>query len=348
MNILITTGARRIDFIEFFKNALKEAGISGNIVVVDSDYNAPSLQAADYAYVVPKQADDDYIDELLKVCKEREVDVLVPLNDLEAPKIAASKQLFTDKGITVLAPDQDIVDKVRDKGKYTQLLGPFGLKTPKTYFTVEETEKAIKNNEVDFPFIVKPRNGSGSIAMEIVHNLDQLNSAYKLAVQRLEESVLDTVTDKNSEDNVLIQEVIEGEKYSLDVVNDQNGNYLTSFARKQLAMRGGDIDKTITSNNEDILSLGRKLGENLKHEGYLNTDVFYDGKEYYVIDINPRFGGGYAFSHAAGANIPAAYIASLAGKEIKQEWLESTPDVELARYDVVTQIDETKVKYKNS
>ncbi|WP_100400276.1 ATP-grasp domain-containing protein [Bacillus sp. FJAT-44742] len=344
MNILLTSGARRIDFVEFFQQALKESGTLGNVIVADPDDNAPSLQVADLAYVIPTQTDDNYMDAIYNICEEHDIDVLIPLNDLEVPKISENKKKLEEKGITVICSDPDVVLQIRDKAYYRELLGKFGVKAPLTYMKVEEAKEAVENGEVEFPLIVKPRNGSASIGIEIVNTIEDLDSAYKLAIQKVKESPLDDATAEKAEDNIIIQDVVDGEKYSLDIVNDLDGNYLTAFARKQLAMRAGDVDRTLVTDEDEVLNLGRAIGNNLKHVGYLNTDVFYDGKDYYVIDMNPRFGGGYSFSHAAGANIPAAFVALGTGKKLKSEWLNSTPNMELARHDAVVEIRKEQIR----
>ncbi len=344
MNILLTSGARRIDFISFFQAALKDENLLGNVIVADPDKNAPSLQAADRSYVIPHQTDERYIEAVFSICKENNVNCLVPLNDWEVPKLADHKKELEALGVAVFTPSPDIVHKVRDKGMYHKLLGSYGVKAPRSYFTIEEAKEGLVNKEVIFPLIVKPRNGSASMGIEIVHNVEDMEFAYKLAVQTIKETPLDDATSKIPEENVIIQDVIEGEKFSLDIFNDLNGQFLTSLALKQLEMRGGDVDKAVSVRSNELFQIGKKIGENLKHVGYINTDVFYDGKDYYIIDINPRFGGSYALSHAAGANIPAAYIALARGKELKQEWLEDDADVELARHDTVVRINEGKVE----
>ncbi|WP_067727516.1 ATP-grasp domain-containing protein [Oceanobacillus damuensis] len=345
MNILLTSSARRIDFVGFFQEALKNAAIDGKVIVADPEYNAPSLQAGDESYVIPQQTDDRYMEAIIEICKRHNVDCLVPLNDWEVPKLSAHKQVLTEMGVSVFAPDENIVDKVRDKGKYRDLLKPLEVMAPLSYLHIEDAEKALEYNEVSFPLIVKPRNGSASIGIEFVHTVEDLKFAYQHAVQQIIETPLNDATYKRPEDNVIIQEVIEGEKFSVDMFNDLNGRFLASFIRKQLGMRGGDIDRCITVNTPELQSIAKKMGENLGHAGYMNADVYYDGSNYYVIDINPRFGGGYAFTHAAGANVPAAIIALTAGKEVKEEWLTSDSNVELARHDIVVSINKQKGKY---
>lgn len=81
MNILLTSTARRIDMVGFFKDALKQAGIDGKVIAADPEHNAPSLQAGDENYVIPEQTDSRYMEAILEICKKHEVDCLIPLND---------------------------------------------------------------------------------------------------------------------------------------------------------------------------------------------------------------------------------------------------------------------------
>ena len=62
MNILLTSTARRIDFVGFFQDALKNAGIGGKVIAADPEYNVPSLQTGDENYVIPEQTDSNYIE----------------------------------------------------------------------------------------------------------------------------------------------------------------------------------------------------------------------------------------------------------------------------------------------
>lgn len=343
MNILLTSTARRIDLVEFFQDALKSSGIEGKVITADPEYNAPSLQAGDENYVIPEQTDTNYMEAIVEICKKHHVDCLVPLNDWEVPKISAAKKELEKLGVSVFAPDANIVEKVRDKGKYRELLEPLNVKTPLSYLHVEDAKKALEKQEVSFPLIVKPRNGSASIAIEIIDNVEDMEFAYQNAVRKIKESPLDGDTFREPEDNVIIQEVIKGNKFSVDIFNDLNGRFLTSFARKQLGMRGGDIDRCITTNNPELTDIAQRLGRSFGHAGYMNTDVYFNGNDYYVIDINPRFGGGYAFTHLAGADIPATIIALTAGKEVQEDWLRQKSDIGLARHDIVVPINKQKV-----
>ena len=131
----------------------------------------------------------------------------------------------------------------------------------------------------------------------------------------------------------MIQERLHGQEYGLDVVNDLDGHYVTTFAKRKLAMRDGETDRACTEAHEGLLRLGEALGRTLKHRGNLDCDVFVSGNDCYVLEMNPRFGGGYPFSHVAGANLPAALIAWAQGQQPDPAWLTVEPGVRAAKCD---------------
>ena len=119
---------------------------------------------------------------------------------------------------------------------------------------------------------------------------------------------------------VIIQEKALGEEYGLDVVNDLEGNYVTTFVKHKLVMRSGETDIAETKKINELEKLGKNIGEKLKHRGNLDMDVFWDKSNPIILELNARFGGGYPASHIAGANIPKAYIAWASKQEPMEEW----------------------------
>lgn len=115
---------------------------------------------------------------------------------------------------------------------------------------------------------------------------------------------------------ILIQEVIKGPEYGLDIVNDLDGKYRGVSVKQKLAMRSGETDKAITVDNADIREIGATIGKALGHIGNLDCDVLERDGEYYVLELNPRFGGGYPFSQEAGVNIPKAIVAWVKGEDV--------------------------------
>ena len=93
------------------------------------------------------------------------------------------------------------------------------------------------------------------------------------------------------------------------------------------------LPHAVTVKDQRLEKLGQTIGENLGHVGILDCDLFVSDEGCSVIDLNPRIGGGYPFSHMAGANVPAALIAWINGEEADPRCFQIQPHVAVARCD---------------
>ncbi len=311
MNILFTCAGRRRYLLKYFKEII---GDSGKIIATDMQLSAPALTAADVKIQVPRVYAEDYIPTTLNICKEYKVDVLISLNDLELPILAERKSDFEAIGTKVIVSDSNVIDICFDKYKTAQFIESIGLNTPKTYVNYNEALEAIKAGKLHFPLIIKPRWGSGSIGLEFVDDLEELEMVYKLDRKKVMKSILATASVED--EFLLIQEVIKGPEYGLDIANDLNGKFRGVSVKQKLAMRSGETDKAITVDNPNIRDIGATIGNALGHIANLDCDILERDGKYYVLELNPRFGGGYPFSHEAGVNMPQAIISWIQGKDV--------------------------------
>ncbi|SNY99616.1 ATP-grasp domain-containing protein [Flagellimonas pacifica] len=314
-NILFTCAGRRNYLINYFKEALNG---NGKIVAVDMQLSAPALVDADIAREVPSIYDSNYIQALNEVIKEEEINAIISLNDLELPILSKYKEEIESQGAKVVISNPDVIATAFDKWKTFTFFKNIGVDTPKTYLTIEDALTAIKNSELQYPLIVKPRWGSASISIDVAENEEELKLVYDLQHLKVKRSILRTASSEDMDKSVLIQEKINGEEYGIDILNDFEGQHYGSFVRKKLAMRSGETDKAVSIINDKFSDVAKTIAENTKHIGNMDCDFFVrDGKVYYL-EMNPRFGGGYPFSHEAGINTPAIYLA----------WLNNETDIE--------------------
>lgn len=333
-NILFSCAGRRTYLLKYFKEQLGE---EGKIIATDMQLTAPALSAADVRIQVPAVYADDYIDRTLQICKDNDVKAVVCLNDLELPILSANKKRFEKIGVTPIVSSQEVIDICFDKYRTAEYVESIGLKTPKTYVSLDKALAAIKDGSLEFPLVLKPRWGSGSIGIEFVNDEEELKETYATLLKKVKKSILATASQ--GDEYILIQEKINGQEYGLDVMNDLKGNNRGVSVKKKLAMRAGETDKAQTVDNEDIRAIGRRLGENLKHIGNLDVDVFEKDGEYYVLELNPRFGGGFPFSYEAGVNFPKAIIEWLKGNEIDDSILVPSYGKTFAKCDYLVSVD---------
>lgn len=330
MNVLLSCAGRRNYLVRFFQEALNGRG---KVLVTDASATAPVMAEGDLAFVMPRITASDYFDKMLALCVEQNVGLMLSLNDLALPKLARQRQRFAEAGVQVVVSSPEVIDMCADKVATAQFLSEHGIPTPTTYVDLGVVGCALKAGEIRFPLVVKARWGSGSIGLEFVDNEEQLHDAFRYVDKRVRRSFLAELATDKSEPCVVIQPRLAGEEFHLDVINDLKGNYRATLAKKKLAMRAGETDKATTIYDPELSELGARLGHCLGHLGVLDCDVFSDPSGYNVIDLNPRFGGGYPFSQAAGANVPAALVAWANGSEADPQWLQVKPGVSSAKCD---------------
>lgn len=238
----------------------------------------------------------------------------MPLFDVDLPVLAASHADFAKRGVKVIVASSDAVAICNDKWKTVSALKSAGLSTPKSYLDVPSALDMVKKEEIRFPLIVKPRWGMGSIGVMQANDAEELPLIYELVRRCIFTSYLQIQSKADPIRSVIIQETMQGVEYGLDVFNTLNGQYVITVAKRKLAMRSGDTDIAITVDNPMLNELGERLSNLLRHPGNLDVDVFVDGNKITVLDLNARFGGGYPFTHSAGANFPAALVAWLHGR----------------------------------
>ena len=314
MNILFTCAGRRNYLINYFKESLQN---QGKIFAADMNLTAPAMVDADIAIKVPNIYDTNYISTLKKIVIQNKIDAIISLNDLELPILSKHKSFFEDNGVKVIISNEDVIEIAFDKLKTFHFINKIGLNTPQTFTNLNEAINAINSNQISISTVVKPRWGSASIGIDLPDSLTELELSFKLQQLKLKKSILNTASENDFDNAIIIQERLVGKEFGMDIINDFNGNYIGTFVREKLNMRSGETDKAMSVIDDRFNEIGYVISKNLKHIGTLDCDVFESNGKLYVLELNPRFGGGYPFSHEAGLNTTAMYI----------EWLKGNNDI---------------------
>ncbi len=311
MNILFTCAGRRTYLLKYFKENLS---VGDKIVATDMQLSAPALQVADVKLQVPAVYSPDYVDIILHICKEYDIAAVFSLNDLELPVLAENKPQFEAQGVKLIVSDTPVIEIAFDKYKTAKWIESIGLAAPKTYVRLKDVKDALSKGNVCFPLFMKPRWGSGSIGLESISDMEELDIYYGLLMKKIKKTILATASV--GDEYIIIQEKLTGNEYGLDVMNNLDGKNVGVSVKQKLAMRSGETDKAITVNLPEVHEIGRIIGDALGHIGNLDVDIMQraDGT-YCVLELNPRFGGGFPFSYEAGVNLPKVLI----------QWIKNEP-----------------------
>lgn len=334
MKILFTCAGRRTYLLKYFKENMQP---NDKVVATDMQLSAPALQAADVRLQVPAVYDPQYIDITLDICKEHDIDALISLNDLELPILAEQKGRFEELGVKAIVSDPQVIDICFDKYKTALWISELGLNVPKTYVRLADAKAALASDEIGFPLFLKPRWGSGSIGLETVEDMEELDVVYGLLFKKIKKTILATASVGN--EYIMIQEKLTGKEFGLDVMNDLDGNNVAVSVKQKLAMRAGETDKAITVDLPEVREMGKVIGSNLKHIGNLDVDIMQRANgDYCVLELNPRFGGGFPFSYKAGVNLPKVIMMWLRGEKVDVSMLQPKYGRMFAKNDYLMEI----------
>ena len=100
-------------------------------------------------------------------------------------------------------------------------------------------------------------------------------------------------------------------------------------------MRAGETDKARSFKDVKLFELISNLVEKIGYEYVIDIDIFRINGEYYISEINPRFGGGFPHAYEVGVNFPKMIINNLNGKVNEEQIGEYVEDILMAKYNEV-------------
>lgn len=318
MNILLTSAGRRTYLVEYFRQALKGKGK----VFASNSIDTYTLHQADGYVLTPGIYDETYISFLTAYCKRNSIGAVISLFDIDLPVLARHRKEFEAEGIKVVVSDYNVTQICNDKWQTYEFLVRLGLPQTPSYLNLAQLKEDIAQGAVGYPFILKPRWGMGSIGIYRADNEKELDVLYAKLHHEIFGTYLRYESQVDKDSCIIIQQMIKGQEYGIEILNDLNGNYVTTFAKKKIAMRSGETDIAETVNPDEFAGLGKAISGRLRHIANLDVDCFKtESGKLVVLEMNCRFGGQYPFTHNAGVDVPSQIVSWLEGKETDMELL---------------------------
>jgi carbamoyl-phosphate synthase large subunit len=299
MNILITGIGGAIG-LSVLKSLKMEFGDKYKLIGTDSSPLTPTFymkKILDKSYLIPTANDDKYPTRLLEICKEENIDVILPCTDHELLPLSEMKDLFLKIGVKVIVSPSTTLQICRDKWLTYQTLHKY-LPIAKTALPSYPLEDSLQS--VGLPAVIKPREGWGSRDIYKVHTVNETQAL----IQRIK--------------NPILQKWVDGEEYTIDGFTDNKGKLIYAVPRKRIKKFLGLSSIGMTVKDSELINVGKNITQTLKIIGPFNYQVCKttDGRTS-LIEINPRFAGTCILSTKAGINIPALTITAPEKRPLK-------------------------------
>lgn len=293
IHILVTGVGRRIELIQAFRQAALQLNINLKLYGADMAGTAPALAYCDYVRKVCSMRDPHYIQQLVDICVEDKIDLVLPTIDTDLLVLSQNVTAFEAVGTKVLISKPDKILVCRDKNNTGDFFVSCGLKAPKTCNNYKEYDGA-------FPCFIKPKDGSSSI------NAFKVEDEEELAVYA------------GQVEDYIIQPFVSGREFTIDIFCDFDGNPVYITPRERLQVRAGEVLKTQIFMDNTMIEEAKKLCKAFKPCGPMTVQLIQDmntGENYYI-EINPRYGGGAPLSMKSGARSAEALLRLLCGEEV--------------------------------
>lgn len=295
MNILILSAGTRNKVVQYFKRELEGKGL---VIATDCSDIAPAIYDADKYYIVSRMTAPGYLDEILEICKKENITGVLSLIDPELSLISKNKEKFEAVGTTVIESSYELCEMSLDKMAMFNWLTEHGYKCAKSYLKKEEFFADVDAGKITYPVFVKPYKGSASISISKVYDKETVDLLFA------------------HEDDLMIQEFLDGQEIGADVYIDMiSGEIVSIFTKKKIKMRAGETDKAVSFKDDKLFELIKKFVSEAGYRAQIDIDIFDINGEYYISEVNPRFGGGYPHAYESGANHMKLIVNNLAGKK---------------------------------
>ena len=293
MNFLILAAGTRNKIVKYFKRTFD--GI-GTVVATDASPLGPAIYEADKYYIVPSINDPGYIDIILDICKKEQINGVLSLIDPELSLLAQNKEKFEALGVTIIGSSYELCEMALDKMQMYEWLKAHGYNCARSWMDKEEFYKAVDAGVVSYPVFVKPYRGSASISISKVYDKETVDLLFA------------------HEDDLMIQEFLDGQEIGADVYIDLiSGEVVSIFTKKKIKMRAGETDKAVSFKDEKLFQLIEKFVSEAGYRGQIDIDIFEIDGEYYISEVNPRFGGGYPHAYECGVDHMKLILNNLNG-----------------------------------
>jgi carbamoyl-phosphate synthase large subunit len=281
-------------------------------IAADPNPLAPAQYAADMRVAPPRIDDPAYVPFLKQVVAEHDVGAVVPLTDLDIHVLAAAD-------LPAFTPPPDVCEAMYDKYRCHELLTVHGLPSPPTVLPGAEPDS--------YPVMVKPRQGSG--ARSIHPAADRAEMEFFIGYVK---------------EPVMVQRLMGGHEFSIDVLCDLDGRCLNAIPRTMLESRGGESIKGQVIDDRELVELARTVAETLRFRGPGTVQVFRDPEIGIAItDVNPRFGGAFPapmYAAPPGRTYPELIVRMAAGERIEPHVGEYRTGNYFTRYYEQLELDE--------
>ena len=270
--------------------ALSISSLPVEIFAIDVEPLAAGLFRAVEGVQLGKPETASGIEEWEHYLKARGIDALIPGSDHDLLPLASVRDDWAARGVCqVLISDFELVRTCRDKVATCQFLEDRGIPTPRSAWDLSLRDAISWAESNGYPVVIKPRDGSGSRHVQILHDEEELNFFFPRTP------------------NPMLQEYLSGsgkdQEFSCGLFVDRDGSLVgTLMARREL--NHGTTYRAEINFWPEVHDLLLAIGSAVRPRGVLNVQLRLTKRGPVPFELNIRCSGTTAIRAYFGYNEP--------------------------------------------
>ncbi|MCL4428814.1 MAG: ATP-grasp domain-containing protein [Deltaproteobacteria bacterium] len=248
-----------------------------------------------FKYFSPNINHKRFIDSLIEIYNKYPFDVLFPTDD-EAVLALSEFKSYLPKDLIVPIGNREAIKIARDKSLTMEIAEKIGIPVPKT-LSIKTLDDIDKAKNLNFPILIKPRESSGSRGIAKIGDYSSLRESY--------------LNIHKNYPFPMIQEYItpDSEKFHICFLLDKEQNIMAKFTQKvirQYPVNGGVGTFWQSTVNNEIEELAFRLLKEIKWYGVALVEFIIDkntGRPV-LMEINPRLWNTLSLSIDCGVDFP--------------------------------------------
>ena len=297
MNLLFSCIGKRGYIADYFRPHLAPGD---RIIATSNTPWTPGFRSADKGVLMPSYRSPEYRDAILELCEMERITGILSFMDEDVAILSGFERELKALGVTPILPPAEVAKMCLDKWKAHCFFESNRLATARSFIDLTAAKKAVAEGNLAYPLIVKPRSGFGSANTWVARSNKELEVFFEY------------------QPDMLIQEMLGGDAYNIEILNDLDQRPIAVVPWRKFQSKLGETEQSITVESPELVEYGQKLGRLVGHVGPMDVDLFVSDGVISILELNPRFGGGYPVSQLSGADYPGLIVSMLRGEDAMQ------------------------------
>jgi carbamoyl-phosphate synthase large subunit len=290
-----------------------------DLVVGDVDRSATGRYLNPQFVLMPSARDNDFIDKVLDICAQLNIEVIFPLVTLELFKFAAAKDRFKANGIRVIVSNLNSLNIANNKIEIYEHCLSLGLPVPLFYVANNSEELVAAVKKLGYPHesvVIKPGISNGSRGIRI---LDAKKNRFEQFLHEKPNSLFTTLDDLrgliDGQDlpPMLASEYLPGAEVTVDSIVSCSAAKLIIVRTRDKMNNGISVAGKFVE-NADISTQVIDIVRSLDLEGPIGFQFKKDKDGVFrLLEINPRIQGTSVAAMGLNVNLPLIAVCQIMG-----------------------------------